>query len=88
LLTHTPHPVDRRKTVVKVTPQGAKRCYRLIAPHIADGKKELGDKYSVKELRLIADFLRTSTAIQNRHTQRLRALPTPGRRTPTARKEP
>ena len=72
LITRTPHPVDRRKTVVKVTAEGARRCYELIAPHIADAGKEIGAKYSVDELRLVTDFLRTGTAIQNRHTQRLR----------------
>jgi len=77
LLTRTPHPVDRRKTVVKLTPQGAQRCYELVGPHIDDAKKELGVKYSVDQLQLFSDFLRTATAIQDRHTQRLRARPTP-----------
>lgn len=72
LLARTPHPVDRRKTVVKVTPEGARRCYEIIAPHIEEGAKELGAKYSAEELRLITDFLRTNTAIQTRHTELLR----------------
>jgi len=77
LLARTPHPVDRRRTVVKVTPDGARRCYEIIAPHIEDGARELGGKYSAEQLRLITEFLRTNTTIQTRHTERLRALPRP-----------
>ena len=82
LLVRTPHPVDRRKTVVKLTSEGTRRCWELIAPHIADGERELGAKYGVDQLRLIIDFLRTSTAVQDRHTQRLRARPAAGRGAP------
>ncbi|MDH6214306.1 MarR family winged helix-turn-helix transcriptional regulator [Streptomyces pseudovenezuelae] len=77
LLNRTPHPVDRRKTVVRVTPEGARRCYELIAPHIEDGVKEVSAKYGVEQLQLVMDFLRTTTTIQTRHTERLRALPAP-----------
>ena len=81
LLTRTPHPVDRRKTVVKVTPEGVRRCHELLAPHLADCGEEFGARYSVDELRLVMDFLNTAAAIQNRHTRRLRALPAPRRAT-------
>ncbi|MGW1209324.1 MarR family winged helix-turn-helix transcriptional regulator [Streptomyces sp. NPDC002499] len=77
LLNRTPHPVDRRKTVVRVTPEGARRCYELIAPHIEDSTKEISAKYSVEQLRLVIDFLRANTAIQTRHIERLRAMPAP-----------
>ncbi|MGW3290144.1 MarR family winged helix-turn-helix transcriptional regulator [Streptomyces sp. NPDC001002] len=77
LLNRTPHPVDRRKTVVRVTPEGARRCYELIAPHIEDSTKEISAKYSVEQLQVVMDFLRTNTTMQTRHTERLRALPAP-----------
>jgi len=78
LLTRTPHPVDRRKTIVTVTPEGAQHCYEIIGPHIEDSAKEIGTKYSAEQLQLITDFLRTNTTIQTRHTERLRSLPGPG----------
>jgi DNA-binding MarR family transcriptional regulator len=80
LLTRSPHPVDRRKTVITLTPQGIQRCYELIAPHIADSEEEVGAKYSADQLELVIDFLRTTTAVQDRHTHRLRAVPGPRRR--------
>ncbi|MFE2185013.1 MarR family winged helix-turn-helix transcriptional regulator [Streptomyces sp. NPDC059455] len=77
LLTRAPHPVDRRKSVVRVTPEGSRRCYELIAPLIEDGARELGAEYSAEQLELVMDFLRSTTALQTRHTERLRALPAP-----------
>ena len=87
LLARTPHPVDRRKTVVKVTPEGVRRCYELLAPLLADCGEEFGARYSIDELRLVMDFLGTATAIQDRHTHRLRTLPAPCRRMPTRREK-
>ncbi|MBP2065089.1 hypothetical protein [Streptomyces iranensis] len=60
--------------MVKVTPEATRRCYELMAPLIEDGAKELGALYSAEQLELVMDFLRATTALQTRHTERLRAL--------------
>ncbi|MFJ9364422.1 MarR family winged helix-turn-helix transcriptional regulator [Nocardia sp. NPDC101769] len=77
LLTRAPHPVDRRKVVVRITDDGAQRCFALVGPLISDGERELGAKYDTAQLQLVTDFLRTNTAIQQRHIDRLRGRPTP-----------
>ena len=73
LLTRTPHPVDRRKSVVAVTPAAAERSWALIAPHIEEGTKVVRERYTAAQLELVADFLATTTEVQNRHVERLRA---------------
>ncbi|RMI28551.1 MarR family transcriptional regulator [Nocardia stercoris] len=82
LLVRAPHPVDRRKVVIRITDEGARRCFDLVGPLISDGERELAAKYDAGQLRLITDFLRTNTTIQQRHIDRLRDRPTPstGRR--------
>ena len=77
LLTRTPHPFDRRKSVVRVTEAAAARCYELLAPHIEEGAAEVRKRYDVAQLKLINDFLTTVTDVQNRHVQHLREVPTP-----------
>lgn len=77
LLTRAPHPVDRRKVVVRLTDDGAQRCLDLVGPLISDGERELTAKYDTGQLQLVTDFLCTNTAIQQRHTDRLRSRPTP-----------
>jgi DNA-binding MarR family transcriptional regulator len=73
LLSRGPHPTDRRKVVVRMTEVGASRCLDQIRPLLADGQRELAAKYSTEQLLLVIDFLRTSTALQQRHVERLRA---------------
>jgi DNA-binding MarR family transcriptional regulator len=77
LLTRTPHPVDRRKSVVRVTEAAAVRCFELLAPHMEEGAAEVRRRYDVAQLKLITDFLATVTGVQNRHVQRLRETPGP-----------
>ena len=77
LLTRTPHPVDRRKSVVRVTESAVARCYELLAPHMQEGAEEVRKRYDVAQLRLVNDFLTTVTDVQNRHVGHLRELPAP-----------
>ncbi|MBU3066710.1 MarR family transcriptional regulator [Nocardia sp. NEAU-G5] len=77
LLTRAPHPVDRRKVVVRLTDNGAQRCLDLVGPLIIDGERELAAKYDTAQLRLVTDFLHTNTTIQQRHIDRLRDRPAP-----------
>ncbi|MFE3026564.1 MarR family winged helix-turn-helix transcriptional regulator [Nocardia tengchongensis] len=73
LLVRTPHPIDRRKVVVRLTDAAHKRIYAQVSPLIDDGAATIGVKYDVAQLELVIDFLRTNTAIQERHTERMRA---------------
>ena len=75
LLARAPHPTDRRKVVVRMTEAGTRRCVDQIAPLIEEGGRELAAKYSTEQLLLVIDFLRTSTALQQRHVERLRVRP-------------
>lgn len=76
-LTRTPHPTDRRKTLVRITPDAARRTYGLIAPFLGDATERIRDRYSAEQLELVTDFLVFSQEVQQRHTDRLRELPSP-----------
>jgi DNA-binding MarR family transcriptional regulator len=77
LLTRTPHPVDRRKSVVRMTQPAVERCFELIAPHIEEGAKTVRERFTAEQLRLVADFLAVTTEVQARHVERLRTQPGP-----------
>ncbi len=74
LITRSPHPTDRRKTVIRATPLAVGRAGALIAPLIDDGAQELLPRYSREQVGVIADFLRRATDLQRRHVERLRGL--------------
>lgn len=76
-LTRSPHPTDRRKTIVRATPEAARRAYELIGPLIDEGNQDLLTRYSVEQIELITEFLGRTGELQERHIRRLRALPTP-----------
>ncbi|WP_405497186.1 MarR family winged helix-turn-helix transcriptional regulator [Streptomyces sp. NBC_00096] len=90
-VTRTPHPTDRRKTLVRVTPDTAQRAYGLLAPFLDDAGRQVRTRYSAEQLELVADFLTFSQEIQQRHVHRLRELPSPhpgrtgGKQTPGPR---
>jgi DNA-binding MarR family transcriptional regulator len=72
-LARNPHPNDRRKSVVTITAQCARRCYELVAPLITECNAALAKEFEVDQLRLAMRFLRTLTELQNRHVDRLLA---------------
>jgi len=74
-LTRSPHPTDRRKTVVRATPEIAARAHELIDPLVDEGHRDLLTHYTIAQLELITDFLRRDIDLHRRHTQRLRDLP-------------
>lgn len=76
-LTRTPHPTDRRKTLVRITPDAAQRAYGLMAPFLEDAGQRVNDRYSAEQLELVADFLAFTEEIQQQHIRRLRELPSP-----------
>lgn len=76
-VVRSPHPTDRRKTIVQASPLAAELAYSLIGPLVAEGGEQLMSRYTASELRLVVDFLRSSTEIQERHVARLRLLDEP-----------
>lgn len=82
-LTREPHPNDRRKTIVRATPRAGDRAHELLAPLLDDGRRELIPLYTDQQLATIIDFLQRNRDLQQRHVDRLRALPSEaGRRPP------
>lgn len=73
LLARSPHPSDRRKVTVRLTDSGTQRCLDLMMPLVEEGGQEVAAKYSTEQLTLVIDFLRTVTALQLRHVERLRS---------------
>ncbi|MEV5508695.1 MarR family winged helix-turn-helix transcriptional regulator [Streptomyces orinoci] len=76
-ITRSPHPTDRRKTIVRATEQAERLGRELYAPLIEEGSNDLLTRYSVEQIEVITDFLSRTAGLQQRHTQRLRALPSP-----------
>jgi DNA-binding MarR family transcriptional regulator len=74
-VTRSPHPTDRRKTIVRATPEAAERARELITPLVEEGNQQLLTRYCAEEIELITGFLQHTSELQERHTQRLRALP-------------
>jgi DNA-binding MarR family transcriptional regulator len=77
-LTRSPHPTDRRKTVVRVTPDLAQRAYGLMGPLLDDVAERLLPQYTPEQLALIADYFARSRDFQQEHTERLRQIPAAG----------
>jgi DNA-binding MarR family transcriptional regulator len=88
-ITRTPHPTDRRKSLVRVTPRASERAAALMGPFLDEAFRLL-DRYTPDQLELVTDFLAASHRLQEFHVQRLRELPAPrtrravgGRRAPS-----
>lgn len=77
-LTRTPHPTDRRKTLIRATPEAGQRAYGLIGPFIEDAGRQVSDRYTPEQLELVTDYLTFSRDIQQQHVERLREMPAPG----------
>lgn len=90
-LTRTPHPDDRRKTLIRVTPEAARRAFGLIGPFLDDAGRKVFDRYTPDQLELVIDYLTFSRDVQQQHVERLRDTPashparTGGRQSPGPR---
>ncbi|WP_329549978.1 MarR family transcriptional regulator [Streptomyces sp. NBC_01356] len=72
-LTRTPHPTDRRRALVRITPQASERAFGLIAPFLDDSARIL-TRFTPEQLELVAAFLRASRETTEVHVQRLRDM--------------
>ena len=72
--TRTSEPHDRRRVLVAPTALAARRSSEIFGPLVEDSQKLLVS-YSVSELKLIDDFLRSFRRVLARHTARLQRRP-------------
>ncbi|MEV6430723.1 MarR family transcriptional regulator [Nocardia sp. NPDC051463] len=72
-LSRHPHPTDRRKTLVRITPRALERVHRLMAPFL-DDSRHMVERYTRDQLELITDFLDASRTVQDDHVRQLRAI--------------
>jgi len=70
-VTRSPDPSDRRKVVVRPTEAVSMKVGQIYGPLASEGAKML-TRYTVEELKLLTDFVRRNTALQQQHLQRLR----------------
>lgn len=74
----SPDPEDRRKVVVRATGEAARRAHALYGPIAEEGARELAG-YTARELEVVADFLRRTRRLYERHLARIREMPPQGR---------
>ncbi|MCW7945879.1 transcriptional regulator [Streptomyces hygroscopicus] len=69
-LTRTPDPADRRKAVIRTTEEACRELIDIYGPLAEEGRQMI-DRYSEDEVRLLLDFMRNSREIQERHMARI-----------------
>ncbi|MET8154949.1 MarR family transcriptional regulator [Sphaerisporangium sp. NPDC005289] len=79
-LTRSPDPTDRRKVVVRVTPDATRRGRDIYGPIAEEGARTIAASYTADELELIIGFLTGSRELYERHLDRVRGMPQAGRR--------
>lgn len=70
-LTRSPDPADRRRLLVRITPQASEKVFVLYGPLLAEGE-ELVTRFSAQELQTVAEYLRSSRELYERHLAHLR----------------
>jgi DNA-binding MarR family transcriptional regulator len=73
-LTREVDPIDRRRTVLALTPGAAEQIELAYGPVATEGRQAL-DGYSAAELAVVERFLRDGIALQRTHAARIRADP-------------
>jgi DNA-binding MarR family transcriptional regulator len=74
-LARQPHPTDRRKSIIRATPEFQKTAFSLMAPLVDEGHQMIADAFTADQIAVITDFLQRATELQQRHVRQLRALP-------------
>lgn len=65
---------DRRKVVVRMTETAMRLAWEIYGPIAQEGTAQIAD-YKAEQLDTIADFLRRSRELQERHRTRIAELP-------------
>ncbi len=69
-----PDPEDRRRVKLEVTPKFYARADKIWGPVAADWATRLGRRFTVEELEMVIDFLRTTNELSSEHLERLRGM--------------
>lgn len=72
-----PHPEDRRRVHVELTPKLLRRVGDLLGPYAGEAMQET-DRYTDEELRVICRWLEESHQRRVTHTERLAGAPRSG----------
>ncbi|MER5886181.1 MarR family transcriptional regulator [Streptomyces sp. NPDC001941] len=74
-LARQAHPTDRRKSVIRATPEFQKTAYALMAPLVDEGQQMIAAEFTPDQVAVIADFMDRAAGLQRRHIEQLRAMP-------------
>lgn len=74
-VTREHHTGDRRKVIVRATPDVLKRSWAMIGPMIEDAYTDVTAHFTVDELGVVERFLSRATALQQHHVERLKQQP-------------
>jgi DNA-binding MarR family transcriptional regulator len=74
-LARQAHPTDRRRTVVRATPDFRRTAYALMGPLVDEGRQMIAETFTPEQVATITEFLRRATDLQRRHVEQLRAMP-------------
>jgi DNA-binding MarR family transcriptional regulator len=73
-VTRAPQPGDRRKVLVRMTPETIAKTWEIYGPIAQEGAADL-TAYTGDQLHTILDFLTRSRALQQRHRERISSMP-------------
>jgi DNA-binding MarR family transcriptional regulator len=68
-----PDPADRRRVLVEATPEIRRRAMKIYGP-LEEAFLEQTERYSLKELEVIRDFLARGQVISDQHLERVRRM--------------
>ncbi len=74
-LTRAPDPRDRRKVIIRATPQATQKVWvEIYQPLVTEGFGDIAH-YSAAELAVVSDYLRRGRQLYERHLARVRGMP-------------
>jgi DNA-binding MarR family transcriptional regulator len=65
---------DRRRVLVELTPLMRERTEAIWGPIAVEGTSAMVERFTLQELRRIAEFFRASRELNERHAERIRGL--------------
>jgi DNA-binding MarR family transcriptional regulator len=71
-VTRERHTRDRRKVIVRATPEVIQRSWTMIGPMLEDGHTDVTAHFTAEELGVVERFLDRATQLQKKHVQRLK----------------